>query len=128
QLTNIIRDVGEDARLGRIYLPLEDLAAFGVSEEDILAGRDTPAVAELLHFEARRAAEYYVQAEAALPPATRRRLFFAEALRKTYKRLLGEMIKRKIPSMRERVSIPAHVKLAIALRARMHPATWMVGA
>src|SRR5205085_6244922 len=48
QLTNILRDVGEDAARGRIYLPLEDLALFGVTEEDVLAGRRTPAFDRLM--------------------------------------------------------------------------------
>lgn len=63
QLTNILRDVKEDAGRGRIYLPGEDLRRFGVSEADILAGRATPGLIELLKFEAARAREFYRQAE-----------------------------------------------------------------
>jgi len=62
QLTNILRDVAEDARLGRIYLPAEDLLRFGVSEDDIMNCRMTPAFRELMKFEADRAREYYRQA------------------------------------------------------------------
>ena len=63
QLTNILRDVKEDARMGRIYLPLEDLRRFGASEDDILNARATPQFLELMKFEAARAHEYYEKAQ-----------------------------------------------------------------
>ena len=63
QLTNILRDVQEDAQLGRIYLPGEDRQRFGVSEADILNSNFTPGFVELMKFEAARAREYYVQAQ-----------------------------------------------------------------
>jgi phytoene synthase len=63
QLTNILRDVKEDAQMGRIYLPLEDLRRFGVSEDDILNARATPEFLELLKFEAGRAHEFYEKAK-----------------------------------------------------------------
>jgi 15-cis-phytoene synthase len=62
QLTNILRDVKEDAQMGRIYLPLEDLQRFGVSEDDILNARSTPQFLELMKFEALRAREFYSKA------------------------------------------------------------------
>lgn len=67
QLTNIIRDVGEDARRNRIYIPLEDLAKFGVSEDDILRSRESAAVRKLLEFEIERAESYYDKALHELP-------------------------------------------------------------
>jgi len=63
QLTNILRDVKEDARMGRIYLPLEDLQRFGVSEDDIMNARATPRFLELMKFEAARAHEFYGKAQ-----------------------------------------------------------------
>jgi 15-cis-phytoene synthase len=63
QLTNILRDVKEDARLGRIYLPREDLEKFGVSESDIMNGNATPQFQELMKFEAARAHEFYEKAK-----------------------------------------------------------------
>ena len=63
QLTNILRDVKEDARLGRIYLPLEDLKKFGVSENDITSANATPQFLELMKFEAARARQYYDKAK-----------------------------------------------------------------
>ncbi|MGA2220970.1 MAG: presqualene diphosphate synthase HpnD [Verrucomicrobiia bacterium] len=62
QLTNILRDVKEDAQMGRIYLPLEDLRRFGVEESEIIGGQMTPQFIELMRFEAARAREYYVKA------------------------------------------------------------------
>jgi phytoene synthase len=67
QLTNILRDVKEDAQMGRIYLPLEDLRRFGVSEDDILNGRATPQFLELMKFEAVRAHQFYEKAQPLLP-------------------------------------------------------------
>jgi phytoene synthase len=63
QLTNILRDVKEDARMGRIYLPLEDLKRFGVSEDDIMNTQATPQFLELMRFEAARAREFYRKAQ-----------------------------------------------------------------
>jgi len=62
QLTNILRDVKEDAGLGRIYLPREDLKRFGVEEADIMSSQTTPQFIELMKFEADRAREYYAKA------------------------------------------------------------------
>lgn len=63
QLTNILRDVKEDAQMGRIYLPLEDLRKFGVSEDDIMNARAAPEFVELMKFEAGRAREFYRKAQ-----------------------------------------------------------------
>ncbi len=62
QLTNIIRDVGEDARRNRIYLPLDELAKFHVSEEDLLKSRESEAVKQLLDFQIERAESFYDRA------------------------------------------------------------------
>lgn len=71
QLTNILRDVREDAQRDRIYLPLDELARFGVSEQDILSGNQTPQVTELMKFQAQRIREYYQQAFSLLPDQDR---------------------------------------------------------
>ncbi len=71
QLTNIIRDVGEDARRGRIYLPEDELQRFNVTESDILTGRETPSVRLLLEFQIDRAQGYYDRAFEQLPAADR---------------------------------------------------------
>jgi len=62
QLTNILRDVKEDAQMGRIYLSQEDLRRFGVPEDDILNARATPQFLEMMKFEAARAREFYSKA------------------------------------------------------------------
>ncbi len=67
QLTNIIRDVGEDARRGRIYLPLDELTKAGVSEEDILHSRESEAVRKLMELQIARAESFYDKALLELP-------------------------------------------------------------
>jgi 15-cis-phytoene synthase len=67
QLTNILRDIPEDAAMGRVYLPLEDLAAFDYPEADLLAGVVDERFLKLVQFEAQRAREYYEMARPLLP-------------------------------------------------------------
>ena len=67
QLTNILRDIGEDARRGRLYLPLEDLAAFDCNPEEIVRGRPSGRFADLLAFEIARARALYADARRGLP-------------------------------------------------------------
>lgn len=121
QLTNILRDVAEDARAGRIYLPREDLRLFGVREDDLLGGRTNPRVSALLRFEAVRAREFYTMSDAALPPGARHRLFFAEALKEIYRRLLERICEEDFPVFTTRVSIGKREKIAIVLKHRLAP-------
>lgn len=72
QLTNILRDVGDDARRGRIYLPVNDLQQHGVKAADILNGRETEEFKTLMRFEAARARQLYREAIEALPESDRR--------------------------------------------------------
>src|SRR4051794_8745705 len=72
QLTNIIRDVGEDARRDRVYLPAEDLARFGLAPSDVLALKGGEAFERLMAFEADRAESLYEDAYAKLPAADRK--------------------------------------------------------
>jgi phytoene synthase len=72
QLTNIIRDVGEDARRGRIYLPQDELERYGVTAADLFQRRATPAFAALMAHQLARARAFYAQALAALPTVDRR--------------------------------------------------------
>jgi len=73
QLTNIIRDVGEDARRDRIYLPQEDLRRFGMTTADILNGSESENFRNLMAFETERAFSYYNRAMQSLPDADRSR-------------------------------------------------------
>ena len=91
QLTNIVRDVGEDARKNRIYLPMEDLQRFGVPAADILQAKDTPAFRELMRFEAQRARGYYDQAMAVLPAVDRRAQRPGLVMAAIYRALLREI-------------------------------------
>jgi|SRR5579871_698070 len=113
QLTNILRDLDEDAARGRLYLPLEDLLAFGVDEADLLAGRRTPAIARLLRFEAQRARAHYLRARAAIGDGERRHLVVAEIMGDIYYALLCDLEKRNFPSVR--ATLPAAAKIRIAL-------------
>jgi len=91
QLTNIIRDVGEDARKGRIYLPLDELAAHGVTESDILQGRESDHVRRLIEFQIARAQSYYDRAFAELPEADRRAQRPGLIMAAIYRTLLDEI-------------------------------------
>jgi phytoene synthase len=117
QLTNILRDVQVDARIGRVYLPQVDLRRFGVTADDLAQGRRTPAFVELMAFEAARAHDYYRRAWAALPAADARRLFAAEIMGRTYFALLREIEARRFDVFTRRVTVPTTRRLAIALRS-----------
>lgn len=95
QLTNILRDVAVDFRRDRVYLPQDELARFGCTENDIRqevegagAGVQSPAVRALLEFQATRAREYFARAVAALPKEDARRFVAAEIMRAVYFDLL----------------------------------------
>jgi phytoene synthase len=115
QLTNILRDVREDAEAGRIYLPIEDLARFGVGEVSLLEGRAEAGFLDLMRFEAGRAREFYRQALAALDPADREVLLPAEIMRVIYQRLLLEMEHDGFRVFGRRYRIPKPRKLVMAL-------------
>jgi 15-cis-phytoene synthase len=121
QLTNIIRDVGEDAARGRIYLPLEDLARFNVSEDEILGGVYSSNFVSLMDFEAKRAQELYAKAQSALAPEDRATLLTAEAMRLIYAALLERIMKSNYRVLDRRHSLSAPHKLYLVGRA------WAVG-
>jgi 15-cis-phytoene synthase len=116
QLTNILRDVQADARVGRVYLPQADLRRFGVTADDLAAGRYTPQFVQLMTFEAARARDYYQRAWAARPAADARRLFAAEIMGRTYFALLRAIETRRFDVFGGRVALPARSRVAIALR------------
>lgn len=92
QLTNIIRDVGDDARRNRIYLPLEELQMFGVSEHDILHGNETEQVRKLLEFQIERAESFYDRALNALPQEDRKAQRTGLIMAAIYRTLLREIL------------------------------------
>lgn len=112
QMTNILRDVGQDfANGGRIYLPSEDLARFGYSAGDLAAGRRNDAFLALMRFEAQRAREFYAAAIAARPAADRRALTAAELMRAIYSRLLERMERDEFRIFGHRYSLSRAEKL-----------------
>ncbi|MGH7947613.1 MAG: presqualene diphosphate synthase HpnD [Candidatus Binataceae bacterium] len=117
QLTNIIRDVREDAARGRIYLPLEDLARFGVTEAEILGGAYNATFVTLMEFEAARARDFYREAEMALPPEDRSTLLTAEAMRLIYGTLLTRIERSRFRVHDRRHSLSAPTKLFLVGRA-----------
>jgi phytoene synthase len=119
QLTNILRDVREDAQNGRIYLPAEDLARFGVKPEE-LAGRDvSPALRALLAFEADRAREYYREAQPLTGQVHRGSRGSLRALIGIYSRLLERISDGGYQVLGQRVRVPAWEKIWILTRCAL---------
>lgn len=114
QLTNIIRDVGEDARKNRVYVPMEDLRRFGVPASDILQAKDTPAFRELMRFEAQRARAYYGEAMAALPAIDRRAQRPGLVMAAIYRALLQEIERDDFRVLSQRTSLTPLRKFWIA--------------
>jgi phytoene synthase len=117
QLTNILRDIREDAGLGRIYLPAEDLRRFGVAEEDLLNGNRSPAFVSLMRFEAGRARAYYNESAPLLElihPRSRSSLW---ALISIYSRLLERIEGANYDVFSRRVRLSLFEKSWIVMRA-----------
>ena len=114
QLTNIIRDVGEDARKNRIYLPMEDLQRFGVSAAEILNARQSAAFHSLMAFEAARAKAHYRQALEALPHSDRRAQRPGLIMAAIYRALLGEIERDGFQVLAQRTSLTPIRKFWIA--------------
>jgi phytoene synthase len=121
QLTNIIRDVGEDARKGRIYLPIEDLQRFGLTAADILATRHSPQFVELMRFQAARARDCYREAYALLPESDRRSQRPGLIMSAIYSTLLDEIERDGFLVLDRRTSLTPIRKLLLAWR------TWVSG-
>lgn len=117
QLTNILRDVGGDfANEGRIYLPEEELARFGVSREDLAAGRRSEGFLALMDFQAERARTFYKAAESCIPAGDRKALIAAEIMRAVYSRLLEKMAKDRWRVFDRRYSLNKLTKLWLVAR------------
>jgi phytoene synthase len=116
QLTNILRDVKDDAKRGRIYIPREDLARFGYSEDDLLRCRYTPAFRSLMEFECLRARSYFDKARAALRNEDKRFFFAARVMSSIYAHILDRIEKAEYNVFDRRISLPRLLKVLIALR------------
>lgn len=121
QLTNIVRDVGEDARRGRIYLPADEMARYGVTAEEILAARETDAFRRLIEFQIDRALEYYERAFALLPAADRRAQRPGLVMAAIYRALIDEIRRDGCRVLTRRIALTPLRKLWIAWR------TWVRG-
>ncbi len=114
QLTNIVRDVREDAMLGRIYLPADELAKFSVSEQDILSGQQTEAVTQLIQFQAQRAHEYYQKAFELLPESDRFKQRSGIIMAAIYQATLAEIEKDNYNVLKHRIKLTPLRKLWLA--------------
>jgi len=116
QLTNILRDVRDDFGRGRVYLPLDDLAACGCSVDDLARREPTEAVRRAIAFQARRARDFYAKAAAALPPEDRSRLVAAEIMRAVYFETLRRIERSGYDVFTRPTRVPRPVQAAIALK------------
>jgi len=121
QLTNIIRDVGEDARRDRVYLPADELARFGLAAEDIFAGRNGPAFRSVMALQAERALAYYDLAFSKLAPEDRASQRAGLIMAAIYRALLDEIRRDGFAVLDKRISLTPLRKLWIAWK------TWVKG-
>lgn len=117
QLTNIIRDVGEDARRKRIYLPLDELAQFNVTEDDILKSRESANVKALMDFQIHRAESFYDKALSQLPDEDRKSQIVGLMMAAIYRTLLREIEADGAEKvLNSRIALGALRKFSLALK------------
>ena len=117
QLTNILRDVQEDAAMGRVYLPFEDLERFGYRPEELKRAVLDDRFRKLMSFESERASGYYAKGRRLIPmiePSSRPALW---AMMEIYGRILKKIVRRQYDVFGNRVCLSAPEKASIALRA-----------
>ena len=120
QLTNIIRHVGVDLELGRVYLPLADLREAGYRVENLIARDHSPAFELLMRRQYERAKDYYARARALVDPRDRPNLLPAEVMAHIYEGLLDRIKHRGFQVLSHQTSLPAHRKLIFALRGWLY--------
>jgi len=121
QMTNIIRDVGDDARRGRIYLPIDELQRFNVKAADILNGKYSDGFTALMAFQAQRARDLYREAMRALPESDRRAQRPGLMMAAIYHALLDEIERDNWQVLHQRISLTPLRKLWLAWK------TWVGG-
>ncbi len=121
QLTNIIRDIGEDARRGRIYIPMDELKQFNVPAADILNAKYSDNFTALMQFQYERAERYYDQALAQLPKIDRKSQRPGLIMAAIYRTLLDEIRHENFQVLHQRISLPPTRKLWLAAK------TWIKG-
>ena len=125
QMTNILRDVAEDAAVGRIYLPIEDLRKFDVSESSLLAGKPSGNFTALMRFEAGRARALFADARHALPDDDADSLKPAELMRTIYERILSRMEADNFRVFAKRYRLSRVEKLLVFLYFRFRPLSFV---
>jgi len=105
QITNILRDVGEDARRGRIYLPQEDMKRFGVSEEQIMNGIVNDNYRRLMRFEIDRAESYYLKAQEGIPMLSSVARFPTQAALEIYRQILIRLVANDYDNLSKRAYV-----------------------
>lgn len=121
QLTNIVRDIGEDVRRNRIYIPLDELARFGLTSDDLVLLREDDRFSALVAFQIARAREHYRRAMAALPAVDRKAQRPGLVMAAIYRTLLDEIEAAGGKVLNQRISLTPVRKLWIAWK------TWVRG-
>jgi phytoene synthase len=114
QLTNIVRDVGEDAMRGRVYLPQDELARFGVSPSEVLKRGYSERFSALMAFQVQRAREWYARALGQLPAQDRRSQRAGLVMAAIYRALLDEIARDGYRVLDRRIALTPLRKFAIA--------------
>ena len=112
QLTNILRDVGEDARRGRIYLPQDEMRRFGYSEAELMSGVNNDAFRELVHFQIKRADQYYLRAQPGISLLSADCRMAVRLSSTLYRHILDRIRLNNFNVFTKRASVPLQTKLA----------------
>jgi phytoene synthase len=115
QLTNILRDLKEDAARGRTYIPLEELERFGYSENDLRANRYNTPFVDLMRYQHTRARSYFEKAAALLPEQDRPAMFAGEIMGAIYREMLEQIPSVQYDVFRNRIAIGKSRRFRIAL-------------
>jgi phytoene synthase len=122
QLTNILRDVGEDLRRGRIYLPLDEMSEFGYGEQDLARGVRNGAFHRLMEFQVRRARAHYAASEPGIALLDPRGRFAVQVASRVYSGILAQIERSGNDVFARRAVVPARRKYWITLRTMSGPA------
>lgn len=122
QLTNILRDVGTDLRMGRIYIPSDELDRFGYSSSDLRAGVRNEAFVRLMQFQCERARSYYRSAAPGIPMLDERGRFAVKIAADVYEGILGRVESSDYDVFHRRAVVPKASKYWITARALALPA------
>lgn len=119
QITNILRDVKDDALRGRIYLPQDDLLRFGYTEAELFNSTYNDRFVELMRFEAERAGDYFRRAADLLKPKDRKQLIASEIMAAIYSALLQEIKTARYNVFDQRIRLSKPRKLTLALKTAL---------